>query len=594
MPLQFIESELNKFRAKYPFLEKVTREHLFGTLCSSFFFFDGELKQSEFDSMFTDGKNDGEFDFIFNEDQSDANDLILVQSKMTEDLNKDKILSLLEKMHRTYVELQNGHYEKYNDRVKSAFINSTDRKGDAANNYFVLFTLYNPKDKTKGEIESAIHKAPNLKKYKIAIYYLDDIVNQIQAVNNPTDYIEYGKIQFYKTHGIVKLDNAMGAVVNISAVDLKRLYAAYASKGLFNRNLRFYIKQKKVDDGIVNSLKTKREQFWFMNNGIIIGCEDYSIDGVEIKLTKFSIINGAQTTSLIGESQYVEKSTDFPIVCKIIKYTSEEFISAVAEASNSQKPINERDLIANRYEQKKLKDDLLALKPPVYMEIKRGEKKPSKAKFPEPWQRIKNEDLGQLLLSIAFQRPGTARSNKKTMFSVETTYDLVFRRQHDYQTIIDMLKLKTIYEQYLEKKIDTLEKTQKGIANNGKFCILALIGLLLKNERGLFSKEDITTIVNADAKKVKDIIGKDDLSGTLLTSSYDISKIEDLIYELIEKVSDKYGIEEEAGKTTSYSNFLKTDLTYQTIIVPTIMKMYYNKERFKKNIQDDLSAFRLK
>lgn len=592
MSLEFLKSELNNFKRKHPFLSKLSEQHLFAIACSSYFFFEGELKQSDFEEIFTDGKDDGEFDLVFNDDQSDANDLMLVQSKMSENLCKDDIIAILEKMSRTYDNLSNGHYEQYNDKVKFAFINSTDRKNELANNHLIIFTIYNPRDKIKSEIEKAISNVPGLKKYKIDIFYLDDIVSQFSSINEPKDFIEDGKILFFKDQGKIIIDEGNGAVVNVSAFDLKRLYSAYANKGLFNRNLRFYIKQKKVDEGINNTLHSNQSQFWYMNNGIIIGCEDFEIDGNVIKLSNFSIINGAQTTTLIGESQYVEKNSDFSIVCKIIKYTDEKFINDVAEASNSQKPINERDLIANRYEQKQLKSQLLNHKPPIHMEIKRGEKKPSKAKYPEIWQRVKNEDIGQLVLSIILQRPGTARSNKKTMFSVESTYDAVFRRHVDVDTIVDMLKLKCIYEQYIEKQISTFGITQKGVANNGKFCILSLIGFFIKLHKELFIQSELTDIINADTKRIKECIGKDNLCGKLISDIDNYEElIEELIYELIDELSDKYETEFEQGRTTSYSNFFKTDATYQTIILPAVFKKYMNKQKFKKEITECLTAF---
>lgn len=591
-----LKDQLFEFSKRFPFLASLREEHLFAVMCASFFYFDGEMTQTLFDSMFTDGQYDGEYDLIFNDEQSETNDLILVQSKSTEkNLSKDLILDILDRMHRNFLKLKSGHYEDFNNRVKSAFINSSDQKSELANDCFVIFTAYNPTDKIKRDIEKEIHSKKELKNYKVTIYYASDIIAQMSAILDPKDYIEKGKLEYFKGQGKVLLENEQGAVVNISAFDLKRLYSAYATKGLFNRNLRYYIKQKKVDEGINKSLKSNREQFWFMNNGIIIGCENFEFDGNKINLTKFSIINGAQTTTLIGESQYVEKTTDFSIVCKLIKYTKDEFIDAVAEASNSQKPINDRDLLANRYEQKRLKEGLLNSNPPVNVEIKRGEKRPSKTKFPESWQRVKNEDIGQLILSIILQRPGTARSNKKSMFSVETTYTSIFRRQHDYKTITHMLQLKSIYEQYIEKKIGTFSKHQKGIANNGKFCILALIGFLIKNEKKIFNDSTIKSIINAvDEKTIADKICNDDLSGSLFSSNDNyINKIENLIYELIDCVSDKYETEEEAGRTSSYSNFLKTDKTYYTVIVPTILKKYCNKEKFKTDIQDCLSAFNI-
>jgi hypothetical protein len=69
--------------------------------------------------------------------------------------------------------------------------------------------------------------------------------------------------------------------------------------------LREHIVQKSVDDAIDDTIKKERENFWYYNNGITIGCNDYRIDGYKLKLYDFSIINGAQTTTKIGKSNLV-------------------------------------------------------------------------------------------------------------------------------------------------------------------------------------------------------------------------------------------------------------------------------------------------
>ena len=91
-------------------------------------------------------------------------------------------------------------------------------------------------------------------------------------------------------------------------------------------------------------------------------------------LKQFSIVNGGQTSRMIGTIPF-EK--DFYISCKIIKNIFENykqkniFISKVAEASNTQKPIKAKDIIANRIEQRNLKS--LMQDNGVFIEIKRGE-----------------------------------------------------------------------------------------------------------------------------------------------------------------------------------------------------------------------------
>ena len=141
------------------------------------------------------------------------------------------------------------------------------------------------------------------------------------------------------------------------------------------------------------------ELFW-------LEISEFAVDGNKIKLYNFSIINGCQTTTLIGEYSGVNEGDDFYLPCKIVKSNKnkidDEFystISKIAEASNSQKPISDRDLKSNRDELKNLKRLLLKEEPKVHLIIKRGEEIKKKS-FQYIWQTIHNDFLGQLILSF--------------------------------------------------------------------------------------------------------------------------------------------------------------------------------------------------
>lgn len=87
--MEEFKKEISEFKDKYPFLACLSDEHLFGIMCVAYFYYDGEITKSQFENMFTDGQYDGEFDFILNDEQSDTNDLVLVQSKSTRDKTKE-------------------------------------------------------------------------------------------------------------------------------------------------------------------------------------------------------------------------------------------------------------------------------------------------------------------------------------------------------------------------------------------------------------------------------------------------------------------------------------------------------------------------
>lgn len=202
----------------------------------------------------------------------------------------------------------------------------------------------------------------------------------------------------------------------MSSNSLIKMFNKYKDEGLLDMNIRKYVKNKMVDDGIKRTLDKDRSNFWFFNNGIIIACDDYYVDGNTVKIRGFSIVNGGQTTNRIGNYKG-SNHEEFFIPCKIIciNNKNKNLFSKVAETTNSQKPIYPRDLKANSPEMKMLQSWLD--KENIYLEIKRGEKKKNKK------YKIKNDELGQLILSFVYQQPGTARSGKKTIFDNNNYYN---------------------------------------------------------------------------------------------------------------------------------------------------------------------------
>ena len=160
-------------------------------------------------------------------------------------------------------------------------------------------------------------------------------------------------------------------------------------------------------------------------------------------LYEFSIINGGQTTNRIGNYKG-SNNGEFYIPCKVIKIKNDNLImfSKIAEATNSQKPINARDLKSNSPEMKMIQNWLK--NEGIYLEIKRGEKKKQKLRS------IKNDELGQLVLAFAYQQPGTARSGKKNIFENNSLYNKLYKVNYEKDPnkkafILDLIKLNEDY-----------------------------------------------------------------------------------------------------------------------------------------------------
>lgn len=491
--------------------------------------------------------------------------MYLIQGKTTENLSVEDVNNIFYKMKATVENFETENYSQYSKKLRAAYKNAYDGLDDNKNLEFVLFT--NSKFS-----EVALKKINELKlkeefsSFEISIYDIDDISKKEVLLYQDADLVEEDSVKIFlnsNNKNDILSYGENGIIVNVKATSIKSLYEKYSDGGLFSYNLREHISQKNVDEAIESTIKNDKENFWFYNNGITIGCGDFRRDGDKIKLYDFSIINGAQTTTKLGKSKLIDGRHDFPLVCKIVKSDinkkeNRDFIGKISEASNSQKPIKFRDLKSNDFHQKKLEAGSGNNKYPLAIEIKRGVKPKKYNKVREKWQRVTNEYIGQLILSCIFQKPGLARNSKNTIFSSKKMYQQVFVRKYDFDTLYDLVRLGHIYDEYLNKVIkETDDIDTIGIMKNGKLTILAIVCYLIKKQR----KE----VVDHTSEEVY----KDNLDGLLFTDYPKddlIKKIEEIFKYIVRKLDGLYEQKKDVEKITSYSNYFKNERFYEMFL----------------------------
>ncbi len=439
-----------------------------------------------------------------------------------------------------------------------------------------LITNHNPK--TVGNKRSITNALQAMKpEYDYVTYHISfglDMEYEIMEIENPKEYVDEAVIQLDAPNNYMRFGSEGSLIVNISAMSLKSLYEQYGYRGLFAQNLRYYVKNAKIDGNIIESIQEQPENFWYYNNGVILICDDYIVDGNQILVQNFSIINGGQTTKLVGETEFQK---DFFIQCKIIKnkYESEddrlEFIANVAEATNTQKPIKDKDLIANRIEQRLLKKQLADTG--VYCQIKRGEKV-NKKLYPAAWQNTTNEELGQFLLSFVYQKPGTARGNKASICGNRERYDLLFNKKYNSGFLGDLLKIKAFYKLWanqVKKNDDGSDPYKVGLVNNGMFFMTSIIGVVCKiyYRRNLINQ--ITTSVMSEQKL--EVVAQHDIDHPIFRAGlekkeqffalfeYCYTKFYRPGYEFLKTFKEKYN---------NYSNFTKVNNNYTTYVFKQI------------------------
>lgn len=498
--------------------------------------------------------------------------MVICQSKYSQNLRYEDIGNELDKMNSTIQNFKIGNTGAYNDRLKKTLQNALDRLPDdnPDNIFFHLFTTADV------DVEEAIKKLNNtthdFSVDAVSIFSQVDIENKIQEILESLDIVSYEKVRIDRAKNYLEYesDTARGILVNIQATSLIALYNKNKSNGLFDLNIRRYICNTMVDSGIKRTLDKDREDFWFLNNGIIIACEDFSLDGNTVELSGFSIVNGGQTTTLIGEYKGDNKK-DFSVPCKIIcdkeqrkgrKINSLSFFTRIAEATNSQKPILPRDLKSNSPEMLRL--GRMLSDNDVFLEIKRG-LKPSKIyKY-----HIKNDELAQLILSMVLQRPGTSRSGKKIIFENPEIYAKIFKVNYDIDAkkkefLLDLIQLGNRYTMIeTDLKKGGLTEQQAETLKNGKQIMFALIGIIYKLANDDIKVNDLITD--------KNIVKSSDFIYGKFISNYsgnDIDKkLQRIIIDLTKIITESYETAYKNKLATSVSNHFKTDNKYIEYIV---------------------------
>lgn len=545
---------------------KKTEEYTFTLEAVDMFYYKRNIGAADIKLGFVDGAKDGGIDFIY----SDEETLYLIQGKSSASLSIEDVDNALHKIAKAFAKFKDRKFDELNDAIKSALSNAYDDLTEDKNVELVLFTNTEFDKAARKKIDD-ISKDEILSKFNVSIYDKNDIDLQKAIEEESADLVAEGELLLQlgddKSANRLAFGEGKGIIVNIRASSLKTLFQKYNKHGLFSYNLREHIVQKSVDDAIDYTIKKERDNFWYYNNGITIGCNDYSIDGYKLRLYGFSIINGAQTTTKIGKSNIVNEKNDFALTCKIVRAdksfgAEEDFISKISEASNSQKPIKSRDLKSNLKEQRIMQNKAANNgKHSLAIEIKRGVR-PSNYKSVEKWQRVQNDYVGQLIYSCIFQHPGKARNSKNTMFSSKDVYQTIFHRNHDYNTLYDLVRLGDTYDTYVKKLAETAEGDDAierlSMAKNAKLSVLAVLCYLLKKKRGVIKDR------NSDG------LHEDNIKG-FLVSEYlgdDLDRLlESCFGFVIRELVRIYRQNESALKLTSYSNFLKSDQYFDDIIL---------------------------
>lgn len=146
---------------------------------------------------------------------------------------------------------------------------------------------------------------------------------------------------------------------------------------LLERNIRRYLglHGNRVNEGIRATLQSKDpSNFYFFNNGLTLVCDDFAYNALQnsdfqVKVDNLQIVNGGQTCMTIYKTSESLKScgktlpNEATVLVRIYKLPkdNEDIVLQITHATNSQNPVDLKDLRSNDVKQQQLEQSIKAL-----------------------------------------------------------------------------------------------------------------------------------------------------------------------------------------------------------------------------------------
>jgi hypothetical protein len=163
-------------------------------------------------------------------------------------------------------------------------------------------------------------------------------------------------------------------VGRISVAEIAALIERHGER-LLERNIRRYLglQGNRVNEGIRDTLNSdERNNFYFYNNGITLTCDKFSYNALQnsdhqLQVENLQIINGGQTCMTIFKTlqqpDLLQQNNQAYLLLRLYQLPSDndDLVQKITYATNSQNPVDLKDLRANDHLQQRLEMDIKQL-----------------------------------------------------------------------------------------------------------------------------------------------------------------------------------------------------------------------------------------
>ncbi|MEZ4362770.1 MAG: AIPR family protein [Kofleriaceae bacterium] len=193
----------------------------------------------------------------------------------------------------------------------------------------------------------------------------DQLVRILQSTAKVNDTLEFsGKVI------VEDLNYTRVFIGKIPVTELARLMSTHGDR-LLERNIRRYLglHGNRVNEAIRTTLVDPKESpnFYFYNNGVTLICDRFDYNALQsenhkVRIEGLQIINGGQTSKTIWQTLGAQASLPFPggqpayVLARLyqVPKDSQPLVQMITYATNSQNPVDLKDLRSNDARQRDL------------------------------------------------------------------------------------------------------------------------------------------------------------------------------------------------------------------------------------------------
>ena len=249
----------------------------------------------------------------------------------------------------------------------------------------------------------------------------------------------------------------LAGAATVEAFDFRRVLIGRCSVGelarltdehgdqLFEKNIRRYLglAGNRVNEGMADTLRKadQRRNFYFYNNGVTMTCSKFRHNALQqrdwkVQVNDLQVVNGGQTARTVQRvaAEANGEIDDAEVLLRIYELPpdDDEFVDAITFATNSQNPVDLRDLRANDSRQRDLAESIHTL---GFDYRRKREERPVAA------DEFTSVSIAEAVLAVWRCRPHQAKFRRREHFG--TLYETIFSADlNGTQAVIAALALR--------------------------------------------------------------------------------------------------------------------------------------------------------